>query len=116
MEQRVNLNKDVFAKNQYEQVIDTSFSQLIEPDSVVVIEQLPTVDEFFEDYNSLFFQIPKTGENSHEELIVKSTDYIGFKPLNDEIQALTEEITSLRTQLLDANKRLVDLAQDDIPN
>ena len=108
MEQKVNLNKDSFAINQYERVIDTSFSQLIEPDSVIAIEQLPTVDEFFE--------IPKTGENSHEELIVKSTDYIGFKPLNDEIQALQEEITSLKTQLLEANQRLADLAQDDIPN
>ena len=116
MEQKVNLNKDSFAINQYERVIDTSFSQLIEPDSVIAIEQLPTVDEFFENYNTLFFQIPKTGENSHEELIVKSTDYIGFKPLNDEIQDLQEEITSLKTQLLEANQRLADLAQDDIPN
>ena len=54
MEKKVNLNKDVFGKNQYEKVIDTSFSQLIEPDSVIVTEQLPTVDEFFEDYNTLF--------------------------------------------------------------
>lgn len=116
MEKKVNLNKDVFGKNQYEKVIDTSFSQLIEPDSVIVTEQLPTVDEFFEDYNTLFFQIPKTGENSHEELIIKSTDYIGFQPLNDEIQALTEEITSLRTQLLEANQRLVDLTENDRPD
>ena len=110
MEKKVNLNKDVFGKNKYEKVINTSFSQLIEPDSVIVTEQLPTVDEFFEDYNTLFFQIPKTGENSHEELIIKSTDYIGFQPLNDEIQALTEEITSLRTQLLEARQQLADLA------
>ena len=116
MEKKVNLNKDVFGKNQYEKVIDTSFSQLIEPDSVIVTEQLPTVDEFFEDYNTLFFQIPKTGENSHEELIIKSTDYIGFQPLNDEIEALTEEITSLRTQLLEANQRLVDLTENDRPD
>ena len=116
MEKKVNLNKDVFGKNQYEKVINTSFSQLIEPDSVIVTEQLPTVDEFFEDYNTLFFQIPKTGENSHEELIIKSTDYIGFQPLNDEIQALTEEITSLRTQLLEANQRVVDLTENDRPD
>tara|TARA_R110002153_G_scaffold154202_1_gene306271 strand:+ start:183 stop:530 length:348 start_codon:yes stop_codon:yes gene_type:complete len=113
MEQRVNLNKDVFAKQQYEKVIDTSFNQLIEPDSVIAVEQLPTVDEFFEDYSALFFQIPKTGDNSHETLIISSTDYIGFQPLNDEIQALTEEITSLRLQLLSANQQLADLASND---
>jgi len=110
MEQRVTLNNKVFAKQQYEQVIDTSFSQLIPPSSSIPIESLPTVDEFFQDYDSLFFQIPQTGENSHETLIVSSTDYIGYQPLNDEIQALTEEITSLRTQLLESRQQLADLA------
>tara|TARA_R110001592_G_scaffold344781_1_gene636311 strand:- start:965 stop:1306 length:342 start_codon:yes stop_codon:yes gene_type:complete len=110
MEQRVNLNSTVFAKQQYEQVIDTSFSQLVPPSSSIPIEELPTVDDFFNDYDGLFFQIPKTGENSHETLIVSSTDYIGFQPLNDEIQALTEEITSLRKQLLEARQQLADLA------
>jgi hypothetical protein len=110
MEQRVNLNNKVFAKQQYEQVIDTSFSQLIPPPSTIPLESLPTVEEFFQDYDSLFFQIPQTGENSHETLIVSSTDYIGYQPLNDEIQALTEEITSLRTQLLESRQQLADLA------
>ena len=110
MEQKVNLNKDVFAKNQYKQVIDTSFSQLIPPLSSIPEETLPTVEEFFQDYDNLFFQIPQTGENSHETLIVTSTDYIGYQPLNDEIQALTEEITSLRTQLLESRQQLADLA------
>jgi len=110
METKVNLNKEVFAKLQYEQVIDTSFSQLVPPTSSIPLEILPTVDGFFQDYDSLFFQIPKTGENSHEELIIRSTDYIGYQPLNDEIQALTEEITSLRTQLLETRQQLADLA------
>ena len=109
MEQKVNLNKDSFAKNQYEQVIDTSFSQLVPLSSSIPDEILPTVEEFFQDYDSLFFQIPQTGENSHETLIVTSTDYIGYQPLNDEIQALTEEITSLRTQLLESRQQLADL-------
>ena len=110
METKVNLNKEVFAKLQYEQVIDTSFSQLVPPTSSIPEEQLPTVEEFFQDYDALFFQIPKTGDNSHETLIVSSTDYIGYQPLNDEIQALTEEITSLRTQLLESRQQLADLA------
>ena len=110
MEQKASLLKEVFNKNQYEQVIDTSFSQLVPPTSSIPPEVLPTVDDFFQDYDSLFFQIPKTGENSHEELIIRSTDYIGYQPLNDEIQALTEEITSLRTQLLESRQQLADLA------
>lgn len=110
MQTRVNLDKEVYNRGQYEQVIDTSFSQLVPPENSIPEEQLPTVSEFFQDYDSLFFQIPKTGENSHEELIIRSTDYIGYQPLNDEIIALTEEITSLREQLLEARKQLADLA------
>ena len=111
MEQKVNLNKDVFAKSQYEQVIDTSFSQLVPPSSSLPTEILPTVDEFFQDYDLLFFQIPKTGDtNSHEYLIKQSSEYIGYVPQNKEIQALTEEITSLRTQLLESRQQLADLA------
>tara|TARA_R110000803_G_scaffold47682_1_gene99349 strand:- start:1501 stop:1848 length:348 start_codon:yes stop_codon:yes gene_type:complete len=110
MGQIVNLDKEVYNRTQYEQVIDTSFSQLVPPSSSIPIEALPTVDEFFQDYDSLFFQIPQSGENSHETLIVSSTDYIGYQPLNDEIQALTEEITSLRTQLLESRQQLADLA------
>ena len=110
MEQKANFTKGVFNRTQYEQVIDTSFSQLVPPSSSIPDETLPTVEEFFQDYDSLFFQIPQTGENSHETLIVTSTDYIGYQPLNDEIQALTEEITSLRTQLLESRQQLADLA------
>jgi len=110
MEQKANFLKEVFDKTQYEQVIDTSFSQLIPSTSSIPVEVLPTVEDFFQNYDSLFFQIPKTGENSHEELIIRSTDYIGYQPLNDEITALTEEITSLRTQLLETRQQLADLA------
>ena len=111
METKVNLNKEVFAKLQYEQVIDTSFSQLVPPSESVAVDQLPTVEEFFQDYDALFFQIPKTGTtNSHEYLIQQSSEYIGYVPQNEEITALTEEITSLRTQLLESRQQLADLA------
>jgi hypothetical protein len=55
MEQKASLLKEVFNKNQYEQVIDTSFSQLVPPTSSIPPEVLPTVDDFFQDYDSLFF-------------------------------------------------------------
>lgn len=110
MQTKINLNKEVYDKEQYEKVIDTSFTQLVDP---VVIDNeliLPTVEEFFQDYNDLFFEIPKTGDNSHETLIVQSTEYIGYSPINEEITALTEEITSLREQLLEARQQLAEIA------
>ena len=111
MEQKVTLNKEVFAKGQYEQVINTSFSQLVPPSESVAVDQPPTVEEFFQDYDALFFQIPKTGTtNSHEYLIQQSSEYIGYIPQNEEILALIEEITALRNQLIDSRQQLVDLA------
>lgn len=111
MERKVDLNKSSFEKIQYEQVIDTSFTQLIPTSSITeTINNTPTVDEFFQYYNELFFEIPKTGDNSHETLITTSTEYIGYEPQNEEITALTEEITSLRQQLLDTRQQLADLA------
>jgi hypothetical protein len=109
MQTKVNLNKEVYNKEQYEQVIDTSFTQLIDPLTANAEPTLPTVEEFFQNYNDLFFEIPKTGDNSHETLIVQSTEYINYSPVSEELQALTEEITSLREQLLEARQQLADL-------
>lgn len=113
MKETVNLVKENFAsKTQYEQVIDTSFTQLI-PQQVLEepLVVTPTVDEFFLYYEELFFQIPKFGEtNSHEYLIQTSQEYIGFQAFSEEITALTEEITSLREQLLQARQQLAQQA------
>lgn len=108
--QKVDLNKEAYSKREYTNTIDTEFSQLVSPllDNLDVEE--PTVEEFFLNYETLFFEIPKTGENSHETLITRSSEYIGFQPLQDEIQALTEEITSLRQQLLEARQQLAETA------
>jgi hypothetical protein len=57
----------------------------------------------------LFFDIPKFGEtNSHEYLIKTSQEYIGTSALvNDEIQALVDEITELRQENLDLQQQLL---------
>jgi hypothetical protein len=101
--EQINLNKQVYDKNQYQKVIDTSFTQLVNITSSLT-SSLPTisVDQFFQYYQDLFFIIPKFGDiNSHEYLIKTSTDYIGVsQQTNDTIQALVEEVTSLRQENL----------------
>lgn len=109
MQTKVNLVKGAFNKEQYVQTIDTSFTQLVDPTITDPTVTTPTVEEFFQDYNTLFFEIPKTGDNSHETLIVQSSEYIGYTPYSEEITALTEEITSLRQELLDTRQQLADL-------
>ena len=109
MAQQVKLVKRVYDKNQYQRVIDTSFTQLVQPVVVTDVAVLPTVDEFFSDYDQLFFDIPKFGEtNSHEYLIKTSQEYIGASNvINDEIQALIDEVTELRQENLDLQQQLL---------
>ena len=107
----VDLNKKEYSKNRYNQVIDTSFTQLVNSSVEQVVEtQSISVDEFFNNYQEIFFQIPKFGEvNSHEYLAKTSQEYIGDTNNNDEtIQALIDEITQLRQENLELNQRLAD--------
>jgi hypothetical protein len=108
--EQINLNKQVYDKNQYQKVIDTSFTQLVNVSSSLS-SSLPTisVDQFFQYYQDLFYSIPKLGDiNSHEYLIKTSTDYIGTsQQTNDTIQALVEEVTSLRQENLSFQQQII---------
>jgi hypothetical protein len=107
--EQINLNKIVYSKTQYERVIDTSFTQLIEPVSPVspIIPSI-SVAEFFSNYQEIFFQIPRFGNiNSHEYLIRTSQEYIGSSEIdNSTIQALIEEVTQLRQENLELQQQL----------
>ena len=110
--ENLNLSKKVYAKNQYEKVIDTNFSQLATSPTPLTELTTPTisVDEFFQNYTQIFFDIPKFGAtNSHEYLIKTSTEYIGYAPVNADIQALIEEINNLQQQNLELNQQLIEL-------
>ena len=109
MAEQIALTKQVYDKNQYQKVIDTTFTQLVQPTSQATGSALPTVNEFFDFYNQLFFDIPKFGEiNSHEYLIKTSTEYIGASSVvNDELQALIDEVTELRQENLDLQQQLL---------
>jgi hypothetical protein len=110
MSENVNLNKQVYDKRQYTKVIDTSFKQLGVQTIQQQINDQPTLDDFFNMYNELFYDIPETGEvNSHEFLIKKSSEYIGFEANQEEIIALQAEIAQLRTDLLDSQKQVIAL-------
>ena len=111
--EQVNLNKNVFLKDQYEKVIDTSFTQLVQPAATSsVVPPSISIAEFFTNYQTLFFEIPKYGNtNSHEYLIKTSQAYAGdFSNNDDTIQALTEEVTSLRQENLDLQQQILNSA------
>lgn len=112
MSQEVKLVKEVYGRNTFTRVVDTSFSELYNPaPAPAAIPQQITVDEFFDLYNELFFEIPATGEiNSHEYLVARSTEYLGGGVLTDNEKAYIEEINSLRQQLLEANANFLSLS------
>jgi hypothetical protein len=103
------LNKTVYEKRQYTNVIETNFSQLVPPTPVTSsITTEDRVATFFNDYQNLFFDIPKTGEvNSHEYLIKQSSEYINFQFIDESAQALLDEITSLRQENLSLQQQII---------
>ena len=105
---RYSLNKTVFNKEAYENTIDTSFSQVSTPSPPLA--DTITVSEFFGLYNAIFYDIPAQGDtNSHAYIVAKSGDYINADQINEDIQALLDEITILRQDLLAANQQILTL-------
>ena len=109
IENVLNLRKTVLTKTGYSNAIDTSFSELVTPPPP--LEETISVEQFFDLYNSIFYDIPAEGDiNSHQFLIERSREYIGVSETTDEeIQVLLDEITSLRQNLLDTEQELIEL-------
>tara|TARA_R110000824_G_scaffold7605_8_gene34402 strand:- start:1742 stop:2080 length:339 start_codon:yes stop_codon:yes gene_type:complete len=109
MAQNIKLNKEVFNKRDYEKTIDTKFNQLGVKSVQEQIDDQPTVQEFFNLYNELFYEINELGEtNSHEYLIKTSGEYISFDDDNEIVEALQNEIAQLREELLETQKQIVE--------
>jgi len=109
-EERLDLIKDVFNKAEYIKTIDTSFNELGAVSITEDQQDQISIEEFFGYYNSLFYDIPPTGEtNSHEFLVKNSGEYINFDQIAEEILALQQEIAGLREELLAEQIKVVEL-------
>ena len=76
---RIDLLRKVYSKSEYIKIIDTEFNQLGQISINEEEAQEVTVEQFFDYYNELFYEIPAEGEtNSHAFLIRTSTEYINF--------------------------------------
>lgn len=101
------LNKTVYNRREYINVIDTSLTQFQPPPPPV--EDTITVEEFFYYYSKIFYDIPAEGSiNSHGYLVKTSGEYINASAPNEETQLLLDEITSLRQQLLSSQQQLIN--------
>ena len=78
MAEEIKLTKTVYGKVTYPNIINTEFTQLI--GNSLAVEDTPiTVEQFFDTYDDLFFEIPISGDfNSHEELIKRQQTIDGL--------------------------------------
>lgn len=90
----------IYDKDKFTKVVNTQFSELNSPPPVV---PETTVEAFFELYDELFPIIPNEGEtNSHRAILLREAEYLNVQLVEgDEVQALLQEITDLRQQLLE---------------
>jgi predicted P-loop ATPase/GTPase len=106
---QIPIQRTVFNKEDFARVVDTQFSQLIRTEETLPIL---TIDEFFQLYEDLFYQIPQQGEtNSHQYILEKEADYLGVQINKDDLQALLDEITNLRQEVLDSQITINDLTR-----
>lgn len=109
MSEIIQLNKTVFGKVTYPNIINTEFTQLIRT-NIEEVDTTINIDQFFQAYNDLFFEIPLLGDfNTHQELVKRSTEYIGVTQTSDEIEVLLEEINQLRLENLTLQQQIDDL-------
>lgn len=105
MSRDIQIKKTVFSKDNFEKVIDRSFKTFAQP---LPVEEERTVEQFFTDYDNLYFEIPPEGEtNSHQYLAQKSSELVDFDKNTDDIQPLLDEIAQLREQILSYQQQLI---------
>ena len=108
---QINLQKQVFDKNTYERVVDTQFHEFLNSNNQTEAPYF-SVEDFFQLYEDVFYQISKEGDvNSHQYILKKEADYLGISISQDDVQALLNEITSLRQQLLESQQIITDLTK-----
>lgn len=102
----VDFNKRVYSKTPFLETVDRSFKEFGQQPT----ESVKSVEQFFQDYEELFFQIPATGSsNSHEYLIEKSSQICNVDQEMIDIQPLIDEITALKIQNVDYQQKIIDL-------
>lgn len=89
----MKLNKKIYTTQESDKLIDRSFKELgrkVEGTSIV---------NFFEIYNNLFLEIPKSGINSHATLSSRSEEYINGQQTNTQLNRANKTIKDLRDKI-----------------
>lgn len=102
----IEFEKRVYDKQPFNRVVERSFTEFgLQPTA-----SIKTVDQFFRDYEDLYYTIPATGSaNSHQYLVERSS--LMYKLQEDlvDIQPLLDEITNLKNQVIQDQQTIADL-------
>ena len=100
---KITLKAQRFNKDKFNETVNTEFTQLTNiPDPSFFDRDMAVLEDFWYLYTKFFYIIPKLGEvESHEYLAKSSGDYADFSSINEEIQALLDEIADLRKENLE---------------
>ena len=98
---RIPLEKTVFNKDAFDKVINRQFSQLppaVQVDAQDATAPSFTIEDFLALFNSLYDFLP---EDILRQLLERIAGTLGVRIDDTDIQALLDEITSLRQQLVE---------------
>jgi len=97
---QINIEKTVFDKVAFDKVINRQFSQLSPANQIGQATEVPafTLEDFLALFDSLYDLIPP---EILRQLLERIAGTLGVRTDETDIQALLEEITSLRQQLVD---------------
>jgi hypothetical protein len=87
--------RKIYSNEEFKRRISSEFSELS------ATSQQVNLLSFFQQYDQLFYRIPKEGENSHTTLITNSSEYINnyVDPKDQIINELNDRITELELEL-----------------
>ena len=103
MAEQIKIQKTIYSLDQFNNTVDTNFSQLVNNSKTESVKPDVTLTEFFDQYNLLFFQIPPSGsDETHLGLATRSLEHLGLslENLQTEIEYLRKENVELKNQIV----------------
>lgn len=101
----INFTRTIYSKGDFNKKVTTGFSEL--NSEILPIE----IEQFFNYYNEIFFDIPKEGENSHSTIIETSLDYVESynNPLQGVVDNLNTQVEELEGEIRRLNNEIQTL-------
>lgn len=107
MPEQIQIKKTIYSAASINNIINTNFTQLARTTKETPVTPDMSINEFFQKYDELFYEIPLSGsDQSHLGLASRSLEYLGLSidDLQNEINFLREENIDLKNQIYTSSK------------